>query len=625
MKTKDVETTAMKRTVFAIVIAVAAFATFSVSLSGDFVYDDNRQIVRNTLIQEPALYGKALTSDVWAFKGDGSETASNYWRPAFTAWSILNFQAFGLEPFGWHFSNLLLHSIVSILAFLLLLRFGLSVWAAFAAALLFAVHPVHTESVAWIAGSPDLLFAVFLLGSLWFANNRSESGSTRDLAAALVLYGLALFSKEVAFACFPVFAVLSVRKDGGFRFSDAVRSAAPYALLATLFFALRIVVLGGLAKPVDGAPSAGEAILSIPAVAAFYLKQIVVPAVYSVNHALRPVAEISASGFFLPLAVLVIAVAFFWFACKRSPAGPIGFAILVLPLLPALNITAFPAEQIVHDRYLYLPLLGFLALTVPLLEVLLSRVSAERKGILLAVIVAAAAFPLAMRSHTYAKVWRSDLALWEHAVTVDANSASNFSQYGSALEQEERFAESVKAYNRSLDITPSALAYLGRARANIRLSKFEEAAWDLKTVTEMPAGTVNAYTLYQAYEALAVSLTAGDDPDFTEAREALEQASARLPMYSAALASKLAVVLYVSGEKDAALKVLEAARGRARVELLPESKSVIYRLGMLYAEMGRKADATAALEEYLRLTASFGDKETLADRAVAAKALKNLR
>ncbi len=86
--------------ILAIVLVAVSFAVFANTLGGEFVYDDLRQIVRNPLIQDSELFGKALTSDVWAFKGDGEYTASNYWRPTFTAYHILNFQLFGLNPFG---------------------------------------------------------------------------------------------------------------------------------------------------------------------------------------------------------------------------------------------------------------------------------------------------------------------------------------------------------------------------------------------------------------------------------------------------------------------------------------------------------------------------------------------
>jgi hypothetical protein len=82
------------------VLAVVAIAVYANSTGGEFVYDDTRQILRNPLIQNNALIGKALSSDVWAFKGDGTVVASNYWRPTFTAWHILNYRLFGASPTG---------------------------------------------------------------------------------------------------------------------------------------------------------------------------------------------------------------------------------------------------------------------------------------------------------------------------------------------------------------------------------------------------------------------------------------------------------------------------------------------------------------------------------------------
>ena len=69
-------------------LALVCFVVFANTVGGEFVYDDTRQIVRNTLIQDTSLIWKALTSDVWAFKGDGTQAASNYWRPTFTLWNI---------------------------------------------------------------------------------------------------------------------------------------------------------------------------------------------------------------------------------------------------------------------------------------------------------------------------------------------------------------------------------------------------------------------------------------------------------------------------------------------------------------------------------------------------------
>ena len=80
-----------KQIKFAALIALIASAVFANTLGSGFVYDDNRQILMNSLIQQPENFSRALTSDVWAFKGDGTLTASNYYRPVFVGWLIVNF------------------------------------------------------------------------------------------------------------------------------------------------------------------------------------------------------------------------------------------------------------------------------------------------------------------------------------------------------------------------------------------------------------------------------------------------------------------------------------------------------------------------------------------------------
>ncbi|HUF04502.1 MAG TPA: tetratricopeptide repeat protein [Aridibacter sp.] len=615
------------RPLLALIVAVAVFATFSVSLSGEFVYDDTRQIVRNTLIQEPSLYWQAMTSDVWAFKGDGNVTASNYWRPTFTAWSIFLYRLFSLDPFGWHLANLLLHSLVSVLAFLLLSRWGFKPLAAFAAALVFAVHPVHTESVAWIAGAPDLLFSALLLGALLIVRGYDAANGRLRLFAALGLYALALGSKEVAMLCFPLFGLAFYRDqeaDGGDpSMRTAVTFAAPFFGLAAGFFALRWIVLGSMNREIAGAPSFGEAILTAPSVLFFYIKQAVLPLELAANYGLRPVESAGIQDLVLPLAAVSAFALIIWRLLKWSPAPKLALGLLVLPILPALNITAFMPEQIVHDRYFYLPLLGLLAGVIPAAEYLFEKLFKPNGSPVFVTAVVVVSLVIAVKSFTYARVWNNDVSIWEHAVEVDPQSASNFIQYGAALEARERFQEADRAYERSLAVAPRALGYLGSGRVNIRLGKYDRAIQDLRTLTQLPTESVDAYTLYQAYEALAIALTVAGDAE--GAAKVLEEASERLPIYRAALTAKLAVVYYQQGRKEEALQALESVRERARTELLPESKSAIFRLGALYAEIGRRDEAVKALNEYLQLTASFADENTLADKKQASEILAGLR
>jgi hypothetical protein len=313
-----------------ILIAVVVFAVFANSLGGDFVYDDQRQILRNPLIQDPSLYSKALTSDVWAFKGDGTIAASNYYRPVFVGWMILNFLFFGTSPFGWHLLNVLLHLGVTLLAFGLARRFNLSRTAAFVVALIFGIHPIHTESVAWISGAPDPLFSLFLLAAIWFCKNDADAYRSDDrrallsvnLGLALVFFVLALGSKEIGMLCFPIFALLYAplgeSPQGAFNLRRGLLRAVPFAALAAMFFVFRWIALGAVRLPVDGgSASLGESVISAPAIFVFYLAQIFAPSGLGPNYPLRIVTEPGLMTFVLPLAVSLFA-AFVLYRLVRS-------------------------------------------------------------------------------------------------------------------------------------------------------------------------------------------------------------------------------------------------------------------------------------------------------------------
>jgi tetratricopeptide (TPR) repeat protein len=605
-----------------IIIGILAFAVFANSLSGEFVYDDKRQILMNALIQEPSNYGRALTVDVWAFLGDGSVAASNYYRPTFVSWLILNFALFGGEAFGWHLLNVLLHVAVSLSAYGLLMSMKLAATEAFAVSAIFAVHPVHTESVAWISGSPDLLFSLFFLGSLWFAvSARQIKGISKQLIASIVLYVLALGAKEIGILCLPIY-FLVFRENAAGKRRPVTSRLVPYAVAAIVYLIVRYRVIGGFSHLTEDMVSAGEALLSLPAVFAFYVRQMLIPFSLSANHPLRPIAGIDLFGFVIPLVISSLVLAGLWLASRRHSVRMIGAAIFLLTLAPALNLTAFPAEQIVHDRYLYLPLLGFLMVAVPAVSDQLGKLSPSYWRIIgrMAMILIVAI--LGIKTFTYNRVWASDVSLWRQAVIADPGSAFTWSQLGSALSVEGDRAGSIDAFRRSLANGPTPLAQLGQAKNFLDTADHEKAIELARNVIGTANQNINAYTLFRAYELEAVALTQTNRAQ--EAERSLRSARTRLPIYSAAVTEKIAVALYQQSRKTEALRELEAARDQARRELLPASKMVFFRLGMLQAELGNNQAAANYFREYLQYTAKATDAQVVIERRRASEMLGRL-
>jgi tetratricopeptide (TPR) repeat protein len=611
---------------------VAGACVFLGSAHGAFVYDDTRQIVRNTLIQDPGRVVEALTSDVWAFKG-GAQAVSNYWRPTFVAWLIANVRLFGLgDTFGWHLATILLHVLSVGLLWLVARRYGLAPPVATAVALLFAVHPVHVESVAWISGAPDPLLAVGLLGSLvvlapLVAGGEGRVRGARRIgrwAAALGLYALALGAKEVALlfpavvaaAALPPVAEGAGRRN---RWLRAARITAPFALLAAAAFAGRWAVLGRAVRPWSGGADLASALATAPAAFVFYLRHCFLPAGLGPSYPLRAVRHLTAGAFWLPLVVSIAALAAAWWLARRSPAGRVGFALWLAPLAPAFAFTAFQPEQLVHDRYLYLPLAGLLLLVLPAAARGLERagLAPARAPLVLLALAVVAAVPLSWQSWRYSLAWRSEVELWQRGVLSDPTSAFNHLELGAALETTRRFDEARAALDRSIELAPSPLAYVARARVELGQGRFEDAERDLGVV--LGSGGADPYTSYQACEALAIAYERQRRLD--RAAQVLVAARRSLPMYSAALTDKLAIVLHEAGRRSEALAELQSQRDRARSETLPESRLVLFHLGLLEAELGHDAEARAAFGDYLRSTAGLDDPMTRRTRAGVERAL----
>lgn len=598
-----------------LILAVVCVALYANSLGGEFVYDDTRQLVRNPLIQQNALIGKALTSDVWAFKGDGTQTASNYWRPTFTAWNIICFRLFGASPTGWHVASLLLHIGVTLLAFALLRRWLFSAAAAFVISLIFAVHPTKVESVAWIAGSPDLLFSLFFLASLWFTTSYRESKSSKDLGLVILLYALSLGAKEIGIFLLPVYYL--VLSDTGETKQKKGWMNMPLTILfvtALIYFISRLRVIGRLSFPTEGSVDLATGLLTVPKMFAFYLMQTFLPVSMAANYPLEPVFQIDAANFFIPLLVSAAFIALLVYLARQTRLGFVGLAIFFLPLIPALNATAFHPDQLVHDRYLYLPLLGLLIIVIPFIEKFWDSKKLLASGAVVSALLAFVTF-------SFNRAWASENALWEWTSKVD-DSAFTWSQYGAVLNEKGSNDQSIEAYTKSINKRPTARGYLGRSRAFIAKQRFAEAEADLTKMLDMSGDDIEVYTLYQSFEALGIAYLGKND--FIAAEKNFRTARTRLPIYSAALTEKLAIVLYQKGEKAKALAELESAREKAKTEMLPESKSVFLRLGMLYAEQNRLSEAKSMLQNYLSMTANFNNPAALRDREQAIALLQKM-
>jgi tetratricopeptide (TPR) repeat protein len=350
---------------------------YSGTLLFQFVWDDEQQIVNNPLIRSWNSLPRAFVSDLWYH----TFRQQTYYRPLFVAWSILNYSLAGLRPWGWHAGAVLLHLAAVVAVFWLLRRLGIEYWTAALATLIFALHPIHIECVAWVSAASDSMATLFVaLAFIAFLHTRG-GGKGREPVwhfASLLLLACALLTKEIALA----FSVLvgiyvwlnpSRESQGGSRkIREALFAMVPYAAVTFLYVVLRKLALRNAPFIFDAKHGYGDMALTLPYVLVFYLKQLVVPLGLTGLYYTPYVTTQFLARVVLPLFVLSCATVLVYCWSRKLSDRTVAFAgwWLVMGLAPALYIRSFGNGDFVRDRYIYLGSIGFAILAAKAVRLL---------------------------------------------------------------------------------------------------------------------------------------------------------------------------------------------------------------------------------------------------------------
>jgi tetratricopeptide (TPR) repeat protein len=606
-------------------ICLLSIAAYSNSLSGDFVFDDIEQIVENQAIRSWDNLGRAFTTNVWAFRENPADTSVPpplpYYRPLFTVLLTIEFKLFGLWPQGWHLTSLLLHVVCAIEVFYLLTFFGSRLIAAFAS-ILFAIHPVHAESVCWISGVTDPLYTVFLLGSLCLylkVRTTRETGSeeragkrpaagflteSRSRALSLFLFVAAAYSKETALTLVLfVFAFEILNRAGGLkqRLIPALRCTAPYAAAALVYLIPRYLVLRELmfSNPQADPRPAIQTLLTLPFVITSYLFHLAWPVDLSVTYATRFIQNVGEAGFVLPAAALVALLIAIVLLRKRV-ASEVWFALslIIVPLLPVLKLGQVSREEyLVFDHYLYLPVAGWCWLLGMALFSRRSSPKTERslhvrgsvRGSMAAAMVGLALFG-AIRENA---AWANSYSLWSKAARVRPDYWAAHYNAGLALLDNKRFDEARTSLETAARLGPSeATVFDALGRAHAATGDLESASSSFEHAIKLDPA------LYQAYNNLGQ--VRFEEKNYPEAARNFERA---LQVNPAAVASRFNLALCYARQARLAEAeqqfrlVLESARGDAEA---------YYQLGLVCERQGELTQAKAAFESGLSRAGSPG-------------------
>jgi tetratricopeptide (TPR) repeat protein len=343
-------------------LVVGAALPYLNTLRNGFVSDDEMQVLDNPYIRNFHHLAKIFTTPVSSYLG---AEALKYYRPLMNVGYLLCYQVFGPHPFGFHLANIVLHGAVVCAVFLLTKRMFQDRNLALMAAGLFAIYPIHTEAVAWVAASPDLQLSLFYLLTFWFFLAVARPGGRFSYFAQVAMAGsfvLAIFSKEQA-VTLPVLATVyehfyrADREET--RPAQKVLRYGVLWLLTVAYLVFRVRVLGALKSGRNYDLTWYHAFVSAIALVGQYLWNVLWPWDLRTYCPFHP-----PSGWFVPAVVggvvaLAVCSALFFFLWRRARPLSFGLLWLLVSLAPVLNARWMPIGAAFEQRYLYLPSVGF--------------------------------------------------------------------------------------------------------------------------------------------------------------------------------------------------------------------------------------------------------------------------
>ena len=529
----------------AAILALACLWVYSPSYHGDWLWDDDQLLTANPVVQSSSLTG---LSKLW-FNPDGADFFPLSYTALWAQWPF-----FKNQPTGYHVTTIVLHLIGSLLLWALLDRMRIP--GAWLSSLIFAIHPVAVESVAWVSETKNTLsLPLFLLACLcWVVQDDEHEGPrrTRFYLLSIVFFLLAMLAKT-SMVGLPVLLLLHAWwKRGTVTVQDLIRTS-PFFLISLVLGLITIqyqhgraigaekILVGGVASRIA---TAGMAIL-------FYLKQIVWP----VNLLpIYPRWEVDPPKAWQFLAWPVIAAAAAWIWANRGTADRPGwgrhalfglgfFLLMVLPVLGFVTISYMRITW-VADHFIYLPMIGVIALIGAATTRWYERSTPSAQPLILAggTILLATCGLLAFR---YANAWASEDALWTHTLKTNHDAWQAHNRLGAKKFSRGDIEAGYYHFTQSTRLRPdlgethnnlgSALSAKGRLDEAIK-----EFAVACQLTPHVPAMRVNlANSLFQAGR-------------FVEASDAFLFLLEKEPN-NAALLNNYAVTLYRQGKKDEAI------------------------------------------------------------------------
>ena len=546
-------------------------------LWGGFVWDDNIFTNAESVRDISGLW------KIWLAPSTIGEEA-HYWPLVYTTFWIEH-KLWGFDPTGYHIVNVLLHLANVLLLWHLLRRLAVS--GAWMVAAVFAVHPLHVESVAWVIERKDVLSGLFFLAAVLAWMRFVEQPSRGRYAGPLVLYVAGMLSKSIVVTLPVALLIWHWWKQGRVTSTDLLR-LVPFGVVGL------IIAVGDLSfyRSVD-AGSLGYSLTERTLIAAralwFYMGKLLWPSDLAVIYPLWDIRVADPLAWGYPLAAVALTVALWYFRPQfgRGPlAGALFFAVMLSPVLGFVD-HEYMEYAFVADRFQYLAGIGVMAVVICAIAYGVRRLSTLwHKGAL--GVAGMVLVVLGVLTWRQASIYRDDETLNRHIIALNPQARNAHLGLGVALYKQARYEEALEAIRVAVEQTPDfSKAHVNLSAILHKLGRYEEALEAIRVAVEQTPDFSEAHA--------NLGLILYELGRYEEAEIHLRRAIALDPQARDAHLN-LGAVLYEQERYEEALKV-----ARVAVEQAPDFFKAHVNLVAVLSGLDRFEEAETHLHRALAL------------------------
>lgn len=599
-----------------LLVVVAAIAYWPVS-HHDFVnFDDNGYVYQNPHVTT----GLTGANVAWAF----TAVHQANWHPLTWLSHMADVEMFGLRPRGHHLTNVGIHCASTLLLFLLLFRSTGARWRSAFVAALFALHPLHVESVAWVAERKDVLSAFFWFLTLLVYVEYVARQKRVLYLLALLTFALGLMAKPMLVTLPVILLLLDIwpldrgrlnepGREGGRRFADfaalpaLVKEKIPFFACSLISSAITIYAQGsgGSIQSIERIPLALRLANAVTAYVK-YIGKMFWPVDLAVYYPLPPSVPLwqVAGSLLVLLAMTVITLR----AAARHPYLAVGWCWFLVTLLPVIGIIQVGGQSMA-DRYTYIPLTGLFVAVAWGVPALADKFPGRQ--VVMALLASSAVISSLLLTRQQLTYWQDSIALTRHAISVTANNCMMHALLGSALMEKNSVDEAIEEYRKALAINPA----ISEVHLHLGIALAEKGQVD-QAVEQYRQAVVLDPANSLAYINLGTALA--EQNQFEQAVQQYRKAIELDPANSLAY-DNLGRVLAKAGRLPEAI-----AQYRKAIGLEPNKASAYINLGLALVEQGRLDEAITLYQEAVATYPGNIELRNDYGRALAGQGLPDL-